>query len=438
MCPIKRLITWVIGATLFFTFFIFPSYADEETYFITTAYYSPLPWQVKYYNGSYAAEIRMNGKGTHGASGKKVFPWMLAGPSHYPFGTKIYFEWYGVAEVADRWWAIVKKWIRWHEYDRLDIWMWYGDAGRERAVSWGTRTIKGKIVSPNTQVSLTFDGTDPEIWYIGKLQVNPENSTYEDIQRLQEILKYDGVYQWEIDGKFESVKEALIDFQLAHDIIPHEDHEAAWWYGDKTISALRKKYSSVAENILKEESDNFSFQEHDDPTSPAHTIILQYQDLQVNPNSSSKDIIRLQELLRELWHYDGPFNGKYSDIEDSIIDMQIQIWVIQTSDDWWAGHFWNKTKEALWIYYEQHDITPIEKLSKDPEPVTLSQEEQDRISTALTLLKDRLEKQAKYTRKSAEMQLENLEKQIENYIPEVTDVLLQAKLKYILEVLLVF
>jgi len=35
--------------------------SDEETYFVATAYYSPLPGQSRYTTGTYAGDIRLNG-----------------------------------------------------------------------------------------------------------------------------------------------------------------------------------------------------------------------------------------------------------------------------------------------------------------------------------------------------------------------------------------
>lgn len=62
--------------------------ADDETAyrtFVVTAYYSPLPDQSRYLRGSYEADIRLNGNGTHGASGRPVYVGMLAAPKHYEF-----------------------------------------------------------------------------------------------------------------------------------------------------------------------------------------------------------------------------------------------------------------------------------------------------------------------------------------------------------------
>jgi hypothetical protein len=75
----------------------FSTFANEEKNteqkkFIVTAYYSPLPNQSFYLKGSYEADIRLNGNGTHGASGKEVYPGMIAAPKTYAFGTQVYLE----------------------------------------------------------------------------------------------------------------------------------------------------------------------------------------------------------------------------------------------------------------------------------------------------------------------------------------------------------
>ncbi len=64
----------------------------EEIQLIATAYYSPLPNQSFYLRGSYEGDLRLNGNGTNGASGKEVFIGMLAAPKTYDFGTKIWIE----------------------------------------------------------------------------------------------------------------------------------------------------------------------------------------------------------------------------------------------------------------------------------------------------------------------------------------------------------
>jgi hypothetical protein len=76
--------------------------------FVVTAYYSPLPDQSFYLRGSYEADIKLNGGGIKGASGKPVYSGMLAGPKIYPFGTAIKLNGVGIGKIDDRGGAIVK------------------------------------------------------------------------------------------------------------------------------------------------------------------------------------------------------------------------------------------------------------------------------------------------------------------------------------------
>ncbi len=109
----------------FFSFLPNSGYAAslETKEFVVTAYYSPLPGQSFYLKGNLAAEIVLNGNGTHGASGKPVFAGMIAAPKTYDFGTRIDFQGLGVGIVEDRGGAIVKAGERGYTSDRIDIWM---------------------------------------------------------------------------------------------------------------------------------------------------------------------------------------------------------------------------------------------------------------------------------------------------------------------------
>ncbi len=476
MWPTKRFILWaIVATTLSFIWNISTVYADstEETYFITTAYYSPLPGQVKYYNGSYAAEVRMNWEGTHGASGKEVFPGMLAGPANYPLGTKIYFEGYGIAEIADRWGAIVNKGVRGHEYDRIDIWMGYGDEGRERAIAWGTRKIKGKIVVPSADVTLSFDKDELGLGYIGQLKINPEASDPKDVKKLQEFFTRAGIYSGPIDGKFDSIQDALTQFQIDNDVIESSQSEDAGWFGGKTLAAIREKFNTGVGTILSQEDTNAFHAYNHKAASAIYKLILDYGNLQVTPESSPKIVVELQKLLTALWEYDGPLNGRYSDVVDTLIDFQIRVGLVNHADDWWAGYFGNKTKSALWEYYEDHDIEIIEvdlsrvdlievqpvvekksenlensnksEPEKTPEEakveveeiktVTLSNGEKARIDRAMKALRDKLKRQETITRKTLESQLESLNTQITDILPSIEDATIRAKLLYIQEVI---
>ncbi|NVP17355.1 hypothetical protein HUU51_01430 [Candidatus Gracilibacteria bacterium] len=222
--------------------------SKEERYFYVTAYYSPLPGQEKYLRGDYEAEIRLNGNGVKGASGKEVFPGMIAAPRNYAFGTKIYLEGVGVGSVEDRGGAIVNSGERGHDYDRLDIWMGYGDEGLQRALKWGTRKVKGKVLEGNQAITIEFN-TSPVTKYRG-LVVDAEKPVDTSVKDLQSLLSDMGLYNGEIDGDYSKVKNILIKYQIEKGIIEDEFDEQAGYFGEKTYAAIRKQFGIVGDDLF--------------------------------------------------------------------------------------------------------------------------------------------------------------------------------------------
>lgn len=391
---------------------------EEETYFVATAYYSPLPGQSKYITGTYAWDIRLNGWGKVTASGKGVFPGLLAGPKNYPFGTKIYLEGYGIWEIADRWGAIVNAGERGYSYDRIDIWMGHGDEGLAKAIKWGKRTIKGKIVVPSSQVTLKL--WESPIGYFDDLRVHPKSKSAE-VTRLQEVFTKADLYTGEVDGQYQSIRNELIEFQIKNSVITGYADEEAGYFGPKSVAALREKYAADTP-ILVEESKELFKQYNHRYASEKYKIILAYGDLVVNPDSDTDRVKELQKLLKELGEYDGPIDGRYTSIETPLIDLQKRIGLISKNDDWGAGYFGNKTKSALWYYYEQVDAG---------ESYTLSDWEKERMQAAYNLVRKRLKTDELRGGKKMQTQLSSLDKQITSYLSKVTNPERKAKLVYL-------
>ena len=210
-----------------------------ERDFVVTAYYSPLPGQSRYTTGTYAGDIRLNGGGKVTASWKGVFPWLLAAPRNYDYGTKIYFEGIGVWVVEDRWGAIVNAGERWYSSDRIDIWMWYGDEWLNRALKWWKRTVSWRVIDASANISIQFDESPVETY--ANLRVWPDSSQNE-IQQLQTLLREIEIYEWDIDGSYASVARPLVQYQIDVGIISWNDHDHAGYFGPRTIAHLRKQY----------------------------------------------------------------------------------------------------------------------------------------------------------------------------------------------------
>lgn len=215
---------------------------EGDRYFYVTAYYSPLPWQNRYTTWSYSWDVRLNWGWKITASWKPVYTWILAAPRNYAYWTKIYLEWVWIWVVEDRWWAIVNSWERWHEYDRIDVWMWYWDAWLERALKWWKRKIKWQIVPDYKAATIEFDKSLVSNFDDLKLDVDNPNKT--NVKNAQKVFSNLWLYDGELNWNYTSLRDTLIKFQVDNSIISSSNSEAAWYLWPKTLIALRQKYNA--------------------------------------------------------------------------------------------------------------------------------------------------------------------------------------------------
>lgn len=220
-----------------FLFLIVAGGAFAQTFKIS-AYYSPIPGQQAYVSGSYEADLRMNGNGTHGADGTPVYVGMISAPSSYAFGTKIYIPGLGVGTVHDRGGGIYAS----EGYDRLDIWMGYGDEGRIRAITWGVQMVEGEIVSADTPEGFFLN--TPILTSSSEISRNitPQfNASLwathegEEVLKVQQFLKEQGLFHGEVDGYFGiETKRAVFAFQIKHGIVKSVKDRGVGVWGPKT------------------------------------------------------------------------------------------------------------------------------------------------------------------------------------------------------------
>lgn len=335
---------------------------QNDNYFIVTAYYSPLPNQDDYITEDYAGDIRLNGYWNHGASGKEVFAWMIAAPKKYAFWTKIYLEWLWIWSVEDRGWSIIEASDWGPSHDRIDVWMGYGDEGRQRAILWGARKISWYVISDNsTETTIQFGES---IWINFSSGSIWPDSDPEDIKKLQKFLISLKMYSWLIDGNHDSIRDIIIDYQLKHGIINSRDDEEAGYFWRKTIALIKKEYPNMSISSPTKSSSQKSNNTESTVTSTSNntggtlkTSISRFGSSQgnytqtftkdINSLSSSNDIIQLQTLLTRVWLYSGKIDGNYTWIKQVLINYQLKKKIISSKSDIWAGNFGPKTREFL-------------------------------------------------------------------------------------------
>lgn len=345
----------------------------SESYFVVTAYYSPLPNQEHYLRWNYQDEIILNGNWIRWASWKDVFPWMFAWPKSYNFWTKIYLEWIWVWEIADRWWAIVSTstWeTRWYQYDRIDMWMWFWEEWLKRALAWWKRTVKWKILTDsNTAISLNLANFPSPDYVVRNLvnkpylekNTNPKLAIFDkyiwpesneaSIIELEKIFAEMWLYNWNIDWKYGSIKDSLINYQIKLWVIDLKNDNWAWYFWPKTRTKAMKDYVAFLETKTKLEEDQKrkelainQIKENVNAKVEKHIASI----WNPKPGDIWENVRTLQRTLKTLWYLSVKDSAIFWDkTRLGLIKYQIDKWIVKNQNDAWAWAFWPKTKEIL-------------------------------------------------------------------------------------------
>ena len=386
---IKRIFVDIVAASVVFAMasgtLVAPTVADANSSypytktFTITAYYSPLPCQDYYVTGSLSGDKRLNGNGVAGADGTAVFPGMIAAPKTYDFGTKMYIPGVGTASVHDRGGAIVASSGQNGVYDRLDIWMGYGDIGLARALQWGKRnvevTVFGQDESIQEVITLTptftaaeatpdCEGKEslemPEVIKTEapkpeaeKVEPDPVQTTAvssvlsrgdsgDAVVALQNELRALNYLRTEPTGVYDEVTEhAVYKFQQSQLLVGNTSSPGAGIFGPKTKAALdlianrrieTKKLIAEANSV-----DEMSF-------SDGFGLARE-----MNFGENSSDVRILQKFLADRGYFEhGAFTNFFGSVtRDALIAFQIEYGIVSSASDTGAGRVGPKTLEVI-------------------------------------------------------------------------------------------
>lgn len=330
--------------------------------FIISAYYSPQPGQSRYSTGTYEGDIRLNGNGTNGADGTPVYPGMIAAPPEYAFGTVMYIPGVGTVRVNDRGGAIKSAGFRGNAYDRLDIWMGYGDAGLTRALNWGKRTVEVTVygVNPDIPTEVVFSDSYDPVHIVTEV---PEERIFstdlglgtkgDEVTLLQEQL-YEMGYLKEVTGFYSyETASAVYQFQLAYNIVSSDLDLGAGYFGPTTRSTLEAwmegeltagdpELPSLPE-VQAPELSTVSLEKYPDLYEPELAFIapLQY-------GARGESVIHLQEELGRLGYFGVEPTGVYDELtQHAVFKFQQSQGLVLTWEDAGAGYLGPKTRETL-------------------------------------------------------------------------------------------
>lgn len=307
------------------------SYPYQKLFKITS-YYSPLLGQERYVTGNYESDIRLNGRGTNGADGTPVYPGMIAAPNSYAFGTKMKIPGIGTTSVHDRGGAIVSAGQKNQEYDRLDVWMGYGDKGLSRALSWGARTVEVTVfgIDDGIKEDVYLEGFSEAEKFVMDMIIRPKiftkdiwyETSGENVEKLQEFLTDLGYFNEPVSGFFGmSTRDAVLKFQMDYGVVTSVEDFGAGHFGPQTRLKIEAVYDKRKETKLK--GKNFGI------------------------GSSGDDVGNLQEILSKLG-YDVDVTGEYDEKTiDAVFKFQFDHKIIESEYDTGAGFFGPKTYQVL-------------------------------------------------------------------------------------------
>lgn len=339
----------IIGTILaFFALYQIAHSAYQQT-FIISAYYSPQPGQSKYVTGSYEGDIRLNGSGVNSADGTPVYPGMIAAPSTYAFGTKMNIPGIGTVAVHDRGGAIVHAGQRGNSYDRLDVWMGYGDAGLTRALNWGKRTVNVTVYGqdPNVEENVYLEGfTEAEKFIrniVAEQKIFKEDLWYgtsgDKVEELQEYLADLGYYKGKIDGYYgDEVYKAVIQFQIEEGIVDRQEDFGAGYLGPQTRAKLEAVITNRKKKLIPQKN--------------------------LGKDDSGDEVKKLQEALQKLG-FDVEVTGIYDEETiNAVFEFQKENDIVDYEDDLGAGYFGPKTFAVLSQKLSELDNTIVAQVQE--------------------------------------------------------------------------
>jgi peptidoglycan hydrolase-like protein with peptidoglycan-binding domain/3D (Asp-Asp-Asp) domain-containing protein len=355
----------IIGIISYFAIYQIAHGAYQQMFTIS-AYYSPIEGQAKYVTGSYEGDIRLNGSGVNSADGTPVYPGMIAAPSTYAFGTKMNIPGIGIVSVHDRGGAIVHAGERGQNYDRLDIWMGYGDTGLSRALNWGKRDVEATIygIDPSLKENVYLEGFTEAEKFVRTLI--SEQTIFKDdlwfgnsgdkVGELQQYLTDLGYYKGKLDNYYgDAVYKAVIQFQLDQNIIDRAEEFGAGYFGPRT----REKIEAVIENRRKDLLPKYNLGKDDD----------------------GEEVKKLQQALKDLG-YDIEVTGVYDEQTiKAVFEFQKDNEVINDEGDIGAGYFGPQTYTVLSLKINEFNIDVEDNFHED----IIVQAEYDEFNLSLQL-----------------------------------------------------
>ncbi len=208
-------------------------------------------------------------------------------------------------------------------------------------VIWDSNIISNNNVVENDTLKILSN----------QIQISPDNAKESDVKKIQNIFAEMWLYKGKIDGKYESIKDTLISYQVNKWIISSKNSSEAGYFWGKTTTQLNKDYALVLEK-------NWDKIEQTKKIEAQLASIKKSVDSRVETHISSiwtpkvwdvgENVRNLQKTLKTLWYFKVADTAIFWETtKNSLIKYQMDKWIIKSKEEDGAWLFWPKTKESL-------------------------------------------------------------------------------------------
>ncbi len=262
-------------------------------------------------------------------------------------------------------------------FDRIDVWMGQGEDGLRRALSWGRRTVKGRVYKSETVLK---DAVSIELAAVPKAPVSVlptksvdervwnepvgSKSSVEMIRALSEKLSTTGYLPSGTRDSFDAeLRFALIRFQNDNGLLKGVKDSNAGYYGPATRKTLRTAYADKKKEIedVSTELSGLSAE----LSAKVASVKTQVDDLRTQlervgtpkDNEVGSHVRVLQEALVSLGYLDSKPTGIYGPkTRDAVAAFQVSKGLVLSKADPNAGKFGKLTRTKMLLSLAQKNV----------------------------------------------------------------------------------
>jgi len=256
--------------------------------------------------------------------------------SSYKYGWDVWNWGHMWVDIATSKWTPIYSMAQWTVIIAKDLWMLWNSVSIEHKINWKTVISNYSHMSKISVKKWDKVNAGKKVWEVWSTWNSTGNHLHFqiDIDTTSTPAYYSynscpySYYQITEEWKcFDELERITVD--------PLLFLETSWAIMDSVSSSTSKSNNSSSKNTYTNK----------DLSIFEKTVYVWY---------SKGDVREVQQIYAALGYYKGAINWDYNDVLESVIDYQVETWVIETRNSNWAGWFGPKTRTQTKKDYESY------------------------------------------------------------------------------------